>query len=269
MEFETIQVSADGPVGHITLNRPDSLNALSRQTMDELRRAALALDDQTGVRVVILSGAGRAFTAGADLKDSMSAAETMGELTWTERREAGYLGSKMAAAIESMRALTIAQLHGYVIGGGVVLTTACDFRIAADDTVFSIPEVDLGIPLTWGGIPRLVRDIGALRTKELVISCRRFDAAEACSIGLINETVPAHTLDERVSEFADTLAAKPEVPALQTKAQVNAAAQAMMLTANTDGDLLVGTRADPASQQAAADYAARIFSDKKNEQGEA
>ena len=165
----------------------------------------------------------------------------------------------MAKALENMRALTVIQLHGFCIGGGVVIATACDFRVAAEGTVFSIPEIDLGIPLTWGGIPRLVRDIGALKTKELVITCRRFDAAEAARLGLINEVVPAADLAARVNALAAELAGKPSVPALQTKAQVNAVANALAVTAFADGDLLIGARNDPESQAAALDYAQRVF----------
>lgn len=259
MDFETLRVESDDAIGYLTLNRPDKLNALSVRVLRELAEAARWFDDRPEVRVVIVRGEGRAFTAGADLNDSARSLETLHELTWVERREIGYAGSKMGEALETMRALTIAQLHGYCIGGGCVIATACDFRVAAEGTVFSIPEVDLGIPLSWGGIPRLVRDIGALKTKELVITCRRFGAAEALALGLINEVVPAARLGGRVAELAKGLAAKPAVPALQTKAQVNAIANALAVTSFADGDLLVGARNDPDSQAAAMAYAQRVL----------
>ena len=259
MEFETLKLDTNGAIGSLTLSRPGKLNALSVQVLQEIERAAHWFDARPEIRVVIVRGDGRAFTAGADLGDSARSLERMKEMTWVERREIGYTGSRMASALEGMRALTIAQLHGYCIGGGCVIATACDFRIAADDTVFSIPEVDLGIPLSWGGIPRLVREIGPLKTKELVITCRRFDAVEAAALGLINETVPAAQLEARVTALAQELAAKPSVPALQTKAQVNAYANALAVTAFADGDLLVGARSDPDSQAAAMEYAQRVF----------
>lgn len=259
MDFETLRVETDGALGFLTLNRPEKLNALSVQVLKEIAAAARWFDDRPEIRVVVVRGEGRAFTAGADLNDSARSVETMHEMSWVERRDIGYTGSRMANALEGMRALTIAQLHGYCVGGGCVIAVACDFRIAAEGTVFSIPEVDLGIPLSWGGIPRLVRDIGPLKTKELVITCRRFDAAEASSLGLINEVVPADMLESRVRELARELASKPSVPALQTKAQVNACANALAITAFADGDLLVGARNDPDSQAAAMDYAQRVF----------
>ena len=90
----------------------------------------------------------------------------------------------MADAIEQMRATTIVRLHGHIVGGGVVLASACDMRVAAEDARFSIPEIELGIPLAWGGIPRLVREIGPAMTKELVMTCRPFTSQEAKALGL-------------------------------------------------------------------------------------
>lgn len=263
MEFNTVEVDAEGAVGHLTLNRPEALNALSLELLRELAEAARWFDERPEVLVVVVSGAGRAFSAGADLRDPSRSPGADAELSWVERRESAYLGSRMAQAVESMRAVTVARLHGYVIGGGVVLATACDFRFAAEDTVFYIPEVDLGVPLSWGGIPRLVRDIGAIRTKELVMSCRRFDAKEALDIGLVNEVLAGDDLDERVETFAAELARKPAVPLLQTKAQVNAAANALAVTAFADGDLIGAARSQPESQQAALEFAQRAL--KKND----
>ena len=168
MDFETIRVCVDGGVGHLTLSRPDRLNAIGVGMMREIAEAARWFDGQPEVRVVVVSGEGRAFCAGADLKDPpVAAAAPREDRTWAERREVGQLGLRMADAVEQMRAVTIAQIHGYAVGGGLVLMCACDLRVAAENAVLSIPEVDLGIPLAWGGIPRLVREIGPALTKEL------------------------------------------------------------------------------------------------------
>ena len=203
MNYETVQTSVEGPLARLTLNRPDRLNTLGATMLRELIEAAHGFDRDPGVRVVILSGAGRAFSAGIDLRDpAIAMAAPQSGKPWSERREAGQLGLRMADAIEQMRATTIAQLHGYVIGGGVVLATACDLRVAAEDTVFSIPEVDLGVPLTWGGIPRLVREIGPALTKELVITCRPFDAAEAKAAGFLNRIVEEEELDGEAEALA-------------------------------------------------------------------
>jgi enoyl-CoA hydratase/carnithine racemase len=116
-----------------------------------------------------------------------------------------------------MRATTIAQVHGYAIGGALLLMMACDLRVVAEGTVFSIPEVDIGIPLAWGGIPRLVREIGPALTKELVMTCRRFTPEEAKGAGLVNRVVPEAALAEEVEKLAAELAGKPSVPVIITK----------------------------------------------------
>ncbi len=141
----------------------------------------------------------------------------------------------MADAVERMSALTIAAIKGPCVGGGVVLASACDLRIAADDTVFSIPEVDLGIPLAWGGIPRLVREIGPAMARELVLTCRPFDAEEARSIGFVNRVVPRALLESTVDELAGQLAAKAPNVVRTTKRQVNEALDAMSSTAGCVG----------------------------------
>lgn len=266
MTFDTIQVAADGPLGRLTLNRPDRLNALGATALQELAEAARWFDRQTEVRVVIVSGAGRAFSAGADLQDRpIAAAAPESGNTWAVRREVGQYGLRMADAIEQMRAVTIAQVHGYAVGGGLVLMAACDLRVAAEDTVFSIPEVELGIPLAWGGIPRLVREIGPALTKELVITCRRFTAAEAKAAGLLNRVVPAAQLASEVDTLARTIIDKPPVPVVITKEHVNAISRAMSAgsTAFADGDVLLGVASDPESRAAGLAYLDRWLSRKR------
>ena len=107
-------------------------------------------------------------------------------------------GRLMAEALERTSPVLIAALHGHVVGGGLVISSACDLRIATTDVSFSIPEVDLGIPLAWGGIPRLVREIGPALTKELVMTCRPFGASEAMNAGFLNRVVPPGELDTAV-----------------------------------------------------------------------
>jgi len=262
VDFETIRVSDNGEVGHLTLSRPDRLNAIGVGMMREISEAARWFDGRPEVRVVVVSGEGRAFCAGADLKDPPVAdAAPREDRTWAERREVGQLGLRMADAVEQMRAVTIAQIHGYAVGGGLVLMVACDLRVAAEDAVLSIPEVDLGIPLAWGGIPRLVREIGPALTKELVMTCRRFTPAEAKAAGLVNRVVPADALASEVAALAAEVAAKPSVPVIITKEHVNAVARSMGagLTAFADGDALLGTIFTPDSLAAARAYRERAL----------
>jgi enoyl-CoA hydratase/carnithine racemase len=249
--FETLTVTVDGRIGRLTLNRPAKLNPLGSQTLQELVRAARYFDAQGAVRVVIVRGAGRAFSAGADL------ATFAGE-PQRPPREAADLGRQMAEALEGMRALTIAAIHGWCVGGALVLAAACDLRIAAEDTRFSIPEVDLGIPLAWGGIPRLVREIGPALTKELVLTCRPFDAHEAKLAGFLNRVVAADALDGEVETLARALAEKAGVTLEATKRHVNAVTGQMVGTARSwsDADGLASALVDAECIEARRRYLA-------------
>ena len=251
MQFSEIAVNVDGPRGDITLNRPAKLNPLSTTTLNELVSAARYLDTLAEVKVVVVAGNGRAFSAGADL-----ASFTTAESSAAVARDAADAGRRMAEAIEAMRAVTIAKIHGHCVGGGVVLASACDLRIAADDTRFSIPEVDLGIPLAWGGIPRLVREIGPARTKELVMTCRPFDAAEAVAAGFLNRTVPASDLAGAVDELVGQLTGKSALTLTATKRHTNAVTESMVGTVRAwnDADSLVTALRDPESRAAGAAY---------------
>jgi enoyl-CoA hydratase/carnithine racemase len=202
---------------------------------------------------VVVAGAGRAFCAGFDLGD-FSAPDA--ELSaW----EAADLGRTMAEAVTSLRALTLAAIHGHCVGGGLVLAAACDLRLAAEDARFSIPEADLGIPLAWGGIPRLVRELGPALTKELVLTCRPFDAAEARALRFVNRVVPADRLEAEAAALAAELAARPGLVLAATKRHTNAAAEEMASTAHAHADAhaLVSALQDPESRAAGRAYLER------------
>lgn len=266
MKFKTLLVESDGPLGRLTLNRPERLNAMNAVMLTELKQAARWFDEQDEIRVVIISGAGRAFTAGADLKEppTFDAQKDSGG-SWIARREAAQRGRRMVDAIDQMRATTIVKLHGHIVGGGVVLTSACDLRVASDDAQFSIPEVELGIALGWGAIPRLVRDIGPAMTKELVMTCRAFSSEEAKSIGFINRVVPASELDREVESLANRIVSMPSVPVVITKEHVNAISSAMTagLTSFADGEALLDSFNEIESRQAREAYAKRVFRKKE------
>ncbi len=253
-EFATLRVAADDRIGRLTLDQPDKLNPLGTTALREIAEAAAWLDT-TGASVVVVTGAGRAFSAGFDLREFAGGpAETA-----TDSRTQADLGRLMAEAMDRMSALTIAAIKGPCVGGGVVLAAVCDLRIAADDTVFSIPEVDLGIPLAWGGIPRLVREIGPAMTRELVLTCRPFDAEEARALGFVNRVVPRDELERAVDDLAGQLATKAPSVVRATKRQVNEALENVASTAGSwaDADLLGAAMGDPDARAAARDYLAR------------
>lgn len=250
--FETLKVEVDGRIGRVTLNRPEKLNALSRELMSEIVQLGAWLKLREDIRIVIVSGAGRSFCAGFDLNDFSSASAV------ESPRQAADLGRLATNALTDVPQITIAAVHGHCVGGGVVFVAACDLRVATSETTFIIPEVDLGIPLAWGGIPRLVREIGPARTKELVLTCRPFGADEAKSIGFINQVVVASDLEATVTELAQNLASKSLYSLHSTKQQVNAVMEEIASTGRSagDADMLVYAMRDPESRGATARYLA-------------
>lgn len=249
----TLRLEATAPVAHLQFHRPERLNALSRVMLSEIIVACQWLDTRPDIKVVIVSGAGRALCAGFDLEDYSSSAQGQSP------RDTADLGRRAGDALANMEALTIVAVHGHCVGGGVVLTAACDLRLAADTATFSIPEVDLGIPLAWAGIPRLVREIGPAFTKELVLTCRPFGAQEAHGLRFVNRVVPADDLMYEAQLLADSLAAKPSFALRTTKQQVNAVTDEMIATGRNanDADSLVVAMHDPESRAVAAAYLAQ------------
>ncbi len=254
-EFTTLSAVIDtdlepsGRVGRLTFEQPDKLNPLGTRCLAEIAEAA-AWFDTTDASIVVVRGRGRAFSAGFDLR------EFAGGSTDVTPRQQGDLGRLMAEALDRMRALTIAAIAGPCIGGGVVIASCCDLRIAADDTTFVIPEVDLGIPLTWGGIPRLVRELPPAIVRELVLTCRPFDADEARRLGFVNRVVARDDLDAAVDELAASLARKAPSVVAATKRQVHEASDEVATTAGSwaEADLLGAAMADPEARAAAQEY---------------
>ncbi len=248
--FETLAVEERGPVSFVWLARPERRNALNALALEEIAECFGALQTGFATRVVVLAGRGPSFCAGADRRDPPGARMAAGSgATPRERRHAAQLGLRAARAIERCEAVTIARVHGHAIGGGLVLALACDFRVCADDAVWSVPEVDLGLPLTWGALPRLLQELGAARARELILLGDRIDGARAQALGLAHRSVPAGALDATVHELAARLAAKPEVAVHMTKTQLRAYAAATALGDVTEGD---GDLLYAASRSAAA-----------------
>jgi enoyl-CoA hydratase/carnithine racemase len=245
-EFATLKLDPGAPVARLTLARPERLNALSPLALTELAGAAAVLSAADGVKVVLVSGEGRAFCAGFDLQGFDGEPD----------RDRIDLGRRMADAISAIPAITVAAVHGHCVGGGVVLACACDMRLAAASTRFSIPEVDLGIPLTWGGIPRLVRELGPAVTKELVLSCRPFTAEEAHALRFVNRVVADGDLEREAAAFAGALAAKSGLLLRQTKQLVDALVEDAYPTSQSfrDAEGMLAALHDAESRQAALRY---------------
>ncbi|HEX2152473.1 MAG TPA: enoyl-CoA hydratase/isomerase family protein [Acidimicrobiia bacterium] len=258
MEFDTIEVTVDGAVGSLTLGQPDKLNPLSWKSLSEIEAAARWLDTHDELKVVVVSGRGRAFSAGADVSSFDEATLRSAPPS----REDADLGWRMARAMDELRAVAVAKIHGWCVGGGIVLASTCDLRVAAQSARFFIPEVQLGIPLAWGGIPRLVRELGPALTKELVMTCREFGPEEARQAGFLNRVVGDEDLDSQVDQLVATLVRMPKLALLATKVHTNAVSEAMASTGRnwSDADGLLAGLADPEGRQSARRYLDRMRS---------
>jgi enoyl-CoA hydratase len=204
MTFELLQVERAGHVATITVNRPDKLNALNAAVVDELARAFAELASMAGddaVRAAILTGAGRAFVAGADIA-------AMAEMTPVEARRFSAAGQATCAAIEAAPFPVIAAVNGFALGGGCELALACDFIVAADTAKFGQPEVTLGVLPGFGGTQRLLRRVGVARARELVYTGDLINAEQALAIGLVNAVVPAADLAARARDLAAKIASR-------------------------------------------------------------
>lgn len=243
--FDNLTLTQEGAVLSIQINRPEVLNALDTTTLNEITAAFTSVAEQESVRVVVLGGAGRAFSAGADLGNPPS--RPLPDTSFRLQRHAAETGHRAVQAITRCPAVTIARTHSYVIGGGVLLAVACDFRIGAEDSVFSLPEVRLGKPLSWGGTPLLIKEIGAARAREMIMMCRPIEAAEAARIGLLHAVVPATDLDTEVTRWCEQLIGFPDDSVAATKQQFERYAAATRLAdlTETDSDIYVSI-VDPA-----------------------
>ncbi len=209
----------DDGVVVVTIDRQDALNALNRETLSELRDRLREVATDTETRVVVLTGAGdRAFAAGADIKE-------MTEMTVLEGHAWGALGHECSRLLESMPKPTLAAVNGFALGGGCELALACDIRYAAERAMFGQPEINLAIIPGWGGTQRLARAVGAGLAKDLILTGRSIDAAEALRIGLVSAVYSGEELLGRVLETAASLAAKSPLALSAAKDAANRALQ--------------------------------------------
>jgi enoyl-CoA hydratase len=200
--LENILVEREGAVATVTVNRPKVLNALSTQTLDELRRAILALKYDDGIRVVIVTGAGdKSFIAGADINE-------LSQQTPIGGRELALRGQHVFDLVENMGKPVIAAINGYALGGGCELAMACTIRIAADTAKLGQPEINLGIIPGYGGSQRLSRLVGRGRALELLLTGDQITVAEAYRLGLVNRVVTGANLMGEARKLAQALAAK-------------------------------------------------------------
>lgn len=255
-----LEVDADlAGLASVVLSRPEKLNAIDAAMHRELQEVCWLLAREPSLRVVVFAGEGRAFSAGADLGRSTREGKGFAEEVMALRepplveRDRAATGTRTAEAIEALPQVTIGAVHGFAVGGAVVLLACMDLRLAEADAWFSIPEVPLGIPLTWGALPRLMRELGPARVRELVLFGDRFTAEQAERWGFLNAVVAKGYAREAARTWAARLLAMDPLAVALTKSQTRALADALVPSAPAaaDADLLTLARAVRAARAAA------------------
>ncbi len=199
MSFENLAVVTRGGIHTITIKRPAKLNALNRQTLQELYAAIIDASGDDKVRVIVLTGAGdKAFVAGADIVEIQQQSPT-------EASSFSAFGQNLMSMIQSLDKPVIAAINGFALGGGMELALACHLRIASDNARLGLPEIKLGIMPGFGGTQRLVRLVGSTRALELCLSGEPITAERAEQLGLVNRVVAADQLEQAVKDMAEPL----------------------------------------------------------------
>jgi enoyl-CoA hydratase/carnithine racemase len=227
MKYTTLVVQKKGPLMTVTLNRPEILNALNKQSMLDLKNLLSELRADAKTRFVIFTGAGKAFSAGVEftrkaMKERYATPELGNERLWQ------LFGHDFMSTMENLEQITIAAINGPAIGGGLCIAMNCDFRIASEKAIMGIPETALGIFYTWGATPRLTALIGPAKAKEMIMTCDPIDAAEALRIGFVNKVVPHDRLMAACNELVQKISTKGPLAIRICKKQVNAASLARM-----------------------------------------
>ena len=213
-QYTNILVERHGRVGLVTLNRPEALNALNKATMDELVAAVSAMDADPEVGAVVLTGSGKAFAAGADIKEMQSK---------------GYIDMYAADWFRGwedftrLRIPVVAAVSGFALGGGCELAMMCDFIIAGDNAKFGQPEINLGVLPGMGGSQRLTRAVGKSKAMDMILTGRFMDAEEAERAGLVSRVVPSADVVAEALKAAEVIASKSKPVAMIAKEAVNAA----------------------------------------------
>lgn len=214
MDYKNLLFKKEGHIGILSINRPDALNALNSEVLDELDKAMDELKEDEDIHVIILTGEGRAFVAGADIKE-------MKDLNMLEAREFSEKGVGLFRRIELMEKPIIAAVNGFALGGGCELSMCCDIRIASDKAKFGQPEVGLGIIPGFAGTQRLSRLVGMGKAKELIFTTDIIDAEEAYRIGLVNKVVPGDKLMEEALNMANAISSKGQIAIRFAKTAIN------------------------------------------------
>lgn len=224
MDYEAIIVDRSEPVVNITFNRPKKLNAMDNVLISELLHIFGELRLDTTIRYITFTGAGRAFSSGADISGRGGQAPPDPSDYYTNARFAQYQGHDFMRLLENLDQITISAINGYALGAGLCIPIACDFRIASEKAIFGIPETGIGIFYTWGATPRLTSLIGPAWAKEIIITNDHYDSQKALAVGLVHKVVPHENLMDAVRELIEKIESKGRLATRMAKKIINAAA---------------------------------------------
>ncbi|MDA5279246.1 enoyl-CoA hydratase/isomerase family protein [Streptomyces sp. Isolate_45] len=243
-DFKTLQVTDTnkGAIVEVQLNRPETGNSVDGQMLSELLLLLRHLEDDATVRVMVLSGAGDHFCQGGDRSEFPELLER--DPSGSELTALGYTAQRVCSTLAQMKLVTIARLHGDVIGAGLGLAIFCDLRIGADTARFRMPEVGLGVPPAWGGVlPRLLEEAGQSRVRRFLLTADAFDADMAERMSILDKVVPASELDAAVNHWAKKIARRDQTAMRITKTMLNARAGASQLAVGSyfDEELLTAS----------------------------
>ncbi len=225
MSWKNIEVERTGRVAVVRFDRSDKLNALSLDLMRDLLEVARSFDPDIETTAVVLTGSAHSFTSGLDLRDPKildAMAAPLGQ-----RRNLVSFGPKMCRAWEEMQQITVVAIEGHCVGGGVSLAVSCDFRIMGSGAFFRVPELQLGMNMSWQTLPRLVHLVGPARAKRMVLLAERIDADTASKWGLVDGITEDGQAVAQAVELARRIAEMPPLPAKMTKQSINAIANAL------------------------------------------
>ena len=218
-----VDLEQRGSIGILTMNRPEALNALNDQVLRDLDAALDAVEANDEILVVILTGAGRSFVAGADIGQ-------MKDFTSVQAKKFGAYGNSVFLKLENFPKPVIAAVNGFALGGGCELAMSCDIRLASEKAKFGQPEVGLGITPGFGGTQRLARIVGVSNAMELILTAKVIKAEEAKEMGLVSHVYPAEELMDKAMELAQAIAANAQVAVRQSKAAISHGLQTDMYT---------------------------------------
>jgi enoyl-CoA hydratase len=261
-EFDGIKVIYEESIVRLIFSRPKQLNALNDDIRKVIASTLNDLMERPDIRLLVISGEGKSFCSGADLKTT-SYPKVEGD--WSTRRNKTATWQRVLEQFDRIPQVTIASVQGHVIGGGALLATACDFRVVAENVVFRIPELALGIPNVWNGTPLLAREVGLPTARDWVMTARKVDATELKQSGWAQRTAATHQLTDVTEKLIAELIAIPAASLAMTRSMTSALGRSSsgMAMGWADADLQQWAFTEDEYKETIRSYT-RAVSDKSN-----